>query len=156
MLPLAIRITSRMGRRPVPPVRAAGGIGTAGSADARAACSNSASVVVTTTVTGAPRCCPSPPEAIAVLSAELDRVVAALLGASRISLVGVGLMPAGADHGGDRLEIRAGLRVQPAGQPAHAVGPLPSQHQPAAAGAILVGEVAVGIQAVGDGLPDRR
>ena len=88
------------------------------------------------------------------LERQLDRVVAALLGASRISLIGVGLMPARAHRGYHRLEIRAGLRVQPAGQAAHAVGPLPSQHQSAAPGAILVGEVAVGIQAVGDGLPD--
>ena len=88
------------------------------------------------------------------LEREFDRVMAALLGASRISLLGVGLMPARAHRRGDRLEIRAGLGVQPAGEPAHAVGPLPTQHQPAPPGAILVGEVAVGIEAVGDGLPD--
>ena len=85
MLSLAIRITSRIGRRPVPPVRAAGGIGTAGSPIARAACSSSASVVVTITVTGAPRCCPSPPDATAAFSASLSRVVAALLGTCGVS-----------------------------------------------------------------------
>ena len=90
------------------------------------------------------------------LQGQFDCVVAALLGASAIPLViTVGLMAARAYRGGDRLEIRAGFRVQPATEPTHAVGSLPTQHQPAPAGAVLVGEVAVGIEAVGDRLPDR-
>ena len=92
--------------------------------------------------------------------AELQRVVAALGGAAVIAGlgiavrvgVGVRLVTAGPHRGFDRLEVRAGLRVEQSGQPRHAVGPLPAKMPPAAAGPVVVAEQAVGVEVVGDAL----
>jgi hypothetical protein len=72
ILPLAIRIRSRMGNRLFPPVRAGAGIGMLESCAARTAWSNSASVVRAMTATGTPRWTPSCPDEIACRSASLS------------------------------------------------------------------------------------
>jgi len=91
------------------------------------------------------------------LHSEFERVMASLLGASPVPFrIAVGLVSPRAHHSGRRLQIGAGLGVQPTGQPTHTVGPLGAEHQAAATGAVLVGEVAVGIKAIGDDRSDGR
>ena len=129
------------------------------SLTAWAAWFSSRSVVVTMTVTGRPRCWPNSPEAMPALRPSLTASCsrwrpAAGVGLSVVDLVLVGLVAAGADGGVDRLQIGAGLRVEPAGQSAHAVGTLRCQVQPAAAGAVVLVEQAVGVEVIGDPPPD--
>ncbi len=62
---------------------------------------------------------------MAVLQAELQRVVAALAGAAVVARLGtsVRLVTAGPDRGLDGLEVGAGLGIEQSRQPRHAVGP---------------------------------
>ena len=86
--------------------------------------------------------------------AKFQRIVAALGGAAVIARLGtfVRLVTARPHRGLDGLEIGAGLRVEQAGQPRHAVGSLLAEVQPAATGPVLIAEQAVGIEVVGDAL----
>ncbi len=86
--------------------------------------------------------------------AELERVVAtlrrrALIACPRIAAA-FGLVTAGPHRRCDGLEVGAGLGIQQPGQPRHPVDALRPQVQTAAAGAIDVAELAVGIEIVGD------
>ena len=153
-----MRIRSRIGSREPPPVLAGAGIGTDASTAASAARLSSARVVVTTTVTGWPRCTPRPPDAMAVsrpsFNASWQRWAG--LRPSRACGVFVRLVTARPHRGLDGLEVGAGLRVEQAGQPRHAVGPLLAEVQPAATGPVLIAEQAVGIEVVGDALSQLR
>ena len=111
------------------------------------------------TVTGSPRCWPNSPEAMPALSPSL-RASCSRCGPLRgsgvdlVGLVAVGLVAAGAHGGVDRLQIGAGFGVDPARQPAHAVGALGAQVQTAAAGAVVLVEQPVGVEVIGDSAPD--
>ena len=149
-----MRIRSRIGSREPPPVLAGAGIGTDASSAASAALLSSARVVVTTTVTGWPAVYAEAAGCDGGFQAKLQRVVAALGGAAAVACLGVfvRLVTARPHCCLDGFEVRAGLRVEQAGQPRHAVGSLPAEVQPAATGPVLIAEQAVGIEVVGDAL----
>ena len=73
-------------------------------------------------------------------------------GIAAVALGIVGLVAAGPHGGLDRFKVRAGLGVDPSAEPRHVIGPLRAQVQPAAPGAVLVGEQPIGVEVVGDAL----
>ena len=85
---------------------------------------------------------------------KLQRIVAALSGAAIIACFEtfLRLVTARPHRGLDGFEVGAGLRVEQAGQPRHAVRPLLSEVQPASTGPVLIAEQPVGIEVVGDAL----
>ncbi len=140
-----MRIRSRIGSCEPPPVLAGA---------APAALVSSVSVVVTTTVTGWPRCTPRSPDAIAVSKSELQCVVTALGGSAGVARVVVRQVTSWPHRGFDGLEICARLRIEQTGQPRHPVWPLRAEAQAASPGVILVAEQSVGIEVVGNSLTE--
>ena len=88
------------------------------------------------------------------LQPKLQRIVAALAGAAVIACFEtfLRLVTARPHRGLDGFEVGACLRVEQAGQPRHAVGPLLAEVQASAAGPVLIAEQPVGIEVVGDAL----
>src|SRR5581483_11031137 len=88
--------------------------------------------------------------------AQFERIVAALGGRAGIALIGLGvrLVTAGPHRRFDGFEVRAGFRVEQTAQLRHPVRALGAQAQTPAPGTVVVVEVAVGVEVVGDALPN--
>ena len=136
----------------------------AGQRRAGAGFSSSCSVVVTMMEAGSPLCWPRSPEASSARAGGEQGVVVALPEAAGVALDGglrrgaadARLVVVGVAHAGcgqfreDGVDGRPRLGCQIAADRAHAVDVLLADGEAAAFGAVDVGEVAVGVEAVGE------